>query len=72
MKKFIVFLLLSLSSFAFAISEDEVLGLWITEKGKSGNQLIVEIYKTQNNLFNGRIKDMTIPKYIEGEFAGQN
>ncbi len=72
MKKITLFLLFCISSFLFATSsEDEILGLWITEKGKSGNQLIVEIYKSNDNKFNGRIKDMTIPKYEDGKFIGK-
>lgn len=71
MKKTILFLSLLLSSMLLASTPDDVLGLWITEKGDNGNQLIVEIYKTPDNLYNGRIKDMTIPIYTVGEYAGQ-
>ncbi len=70
MKKIILFLLICISSFIFAMEED-VLGHWITEKGKSGNQLIVEIYKGEDGKINGLIKDMTIPTYEDGEYAGQ-
>lgn len=72
MKKIILLLVLCVSSFSLAITEDDILGLWITPKSKKGNQLIIEIYKTKNNLFNGRIKDMTIPKYTEGKLIGQD
>ena len=69
MKKLIFILVLLLSAISFA-SEDSIVGLWITEKGASGNQLIVEIYKNKDK-YNGRIKNMTIPTYPDGEFKGQ-
>lgn len=72
MKKMILFLALYISSLVLAVSEDDILGLWITEKSKKGNQLIIEIYKTEDNKFNGFIKDMTIPKHQDGEFVGQD
>lgn len=71
MKKFILCLFLCFSNLIFAVEEDNILGLWITEKGKSGNQIIVEIYKDENKKFNGRIKELTIPTYTEGELIGQ-
>ena len=55
MKKLIFILVLLLSAVSFA-SEDSIVGLWITEKGDSGNQLIVEIYKNKDK-YNGRIKN---------------
>lgn len=65
---FIIFLsLLNISLFA---SENDVLGQWITEKGASGNQIIVKLYKTSENKFNGKIVGLTIPKYLEGEYKG--
>lgn len=69
MKKTILIMLFIFSSFVFA--KDEVLGLWITEKGDSGNQIIVEVYKTMDNKYNGKIKALTMPVYIDGEFVGQ-
>lgn len=69
MKKIILFLLLLLGFNLFA--NDDVLGLWITEKGNSGNQIIVELYKTEDGKYNGKIVDLTLPIYTEGEYIGQ-
>lgn len=54
MKKIIIALTILLSTCLFANSED-VLGKWITEKAENGNQIIVEIYKTQEGKYNGKI-----------------
>ena len=71
MKKLIImFTFLMTSIFAFA-NGDAVLGKWITEKAKNGNQIIVEIYKTADNKYNGRVVELTMPVYTEGEFVGQ-
>lgn len=71
MKKFILGIFFIISNFIFA-TKDDVLGYWITEKGDSGNQVIVEIYKTKEDKFNGIIRDLTIPKYLDGEYAGKD
>lgn len=71
MKKIILGAFFIISSFVFA-AKDDVLGYWITEKGDSGNQVIVEIYKTKDDKFNGIIRDLTIPKYTDGEYSGQD
>ena len=70
MKKIIIALTILLSTCLFANSED-VLGKWITEKAENGNQIIVEIYKTQEGKYNGKIVELTMPIYTEGEYAGQ-
>ena len=69
MKKIVAIFMLS-SIFAFA-GVDQVMGKWITEKADNGNQIVVEIYKTADNKYNGRIVELTIPVYTEGEFAGK-
>lgn len=69
MKKIIFILSLLFTAISFT-NEDSILGVWITEKAASGNQIIVEIYKNKNK-YNGRIKNLTMPVYEEGEFKGQ-
>ncbi len=69
MKK-IIFLFMIMSNIIFA-GERDVLGKWITEKADNGNQIIVEIYQEESGKYNGRIMELTIPKYTEGEFAGK-
>lgn len=59
-----------LGSLAYAKVED-VLGTWITEKAKNGNQIIVEIYQAKNGKYNGRIVELTMPVYTEGENQGK-
>ncbi len=69
MKKILVGMLL-LGSIAYAKVED-VLGTWITEKADTGNQIIVEIYQAKNGKYNGRVLELTMPIYTEGEYAGK-
>ncbi|MEG0299796.1 DUF2147 domain-containing protein [Cetobacterium sp.] len=70
MKKLIFILSLLLSTLSFS-AENEILGKWITEKAKNGNQIIVEFYK-ENNLYFGKIKQLTIPTYEKGhQFEGK-
>lgn len=69
MKKLILFFFI-ISVFCFA-DDKAILGNWITEKAENGNQIIVEIYKTANGKYNGKIKELTIPTYTDGKFAGQ-
>ena len=45
--------------------------MWITEKAKNGNQMIIEIYQKEDGKFYGKIADMTKPLYEEGELKGQ-
>lgn len=59
-----------ISTLAFAKAED-VVGKWITEKADNGNQIIVEIYQGTDGKYNGKIEELTIPVYTEGEFAGK-
>ncbi len=69
MKK-ISLLFMLISAFVFAKPE-EVVGKWITEKSENGNQIIVEIYETSDKKYNGRILELTIPVYTEGEYKGK-
>lgn len=70
MKKFIVLLSLLIGTFSFS-SENPIIGKWITEKAKNGNQIIVEFYQKNDKYF-GEISKLTIPLYEEGhEFEGQ-
>lgn len=69
MKK-ISLLFMLISSFVFAKPE-EVIGKWITEKSETGNQIIVEIYETSDNKYNGRVVELTMPVYTEGEHKGK-
>lgn len=71
MKKLITILLFSISNIIFA-AEHDILGYWITEKSDSGNQVIVEIYKTNDNKYNGIIRNLTIPVYTSGENKGKD
>lgn len=71
MKKILITTLFLLNSIFIFANPDKVLGKWITEKAKNGNQIIVEIYKTKDNKFNGKIVELTMPIYTEGEFKGQ-
>lgn len=70
MKKIILFLITFITTITFANSKDDILGFYITEKSKSGNQIIVEIYK-DNGKYNGVIRELTVPKYTSGENAGK-
>ena len=70
MKKIIFILMLLLSTVIFANAED-VLGKWITEKAGNGNQIVVEIYRTDEGKYNGKIVELTMPTYTEGEYIGQ-
>lgn len=70
MKKVILFLFVLMGISIFA-GEDEALGTWITEKAKNGNQIIVEIYRAENGKYNGKIVELTMPVYTEGEYVGQ-
>lgn len=58
------------SSVAFGKAED-VVGKWITEKADNGNQIIVEIYQTADKKYNGKIVELTMPLYTEGELKGK-
>ncbi len=69
MKK-IILLFTIISSIAFGKAE-EVVGKWITEKAENGNQIIVEIYEAADKKYNGKIIELTMPVYTEGEFAGK-
>ncbi|WP_300359334.1 DUF2147 domain-containing protein [Fusobacterium sp.] len=69
MKKIALIFLLA-SSFAFA-GPEKVVGKWITEKADNGNQVIVEIYETSDKKYNGKIVELTMPVYTEGEFVGK-
>lgn len=69
MKK-IILLFTIISSLAFGKAE-EVIGKWITEKAENGNQIIVEIYETADKKYNGKIIELTMPVYTDGEFAGK-
>ena len=70
MKKITFILMLLLSTVIFANAED-VLGKWITEKAENGNQIVVEIYRTDEGKYNGKIVKLTMPTYTEGEYIGQ-
>ena len=67
-KTALIFMLSSVLTFA---GTDKVVGKWITEKADNGNQIIVEIYQTSDNKFNGKIVELTMPVYTEGEFKGK-
>ncbi len=69
MKKIALIFLLT-SSFTFA-GPEKVVGKWITEKADNGNQVIVEIYETSDKKYNGKIVELTMPVYTEGEFVGK-
>ncbi|WP_297597092.1 DUF2147 domain-containing protein [uncultured Cetobacterium sp.] len=70
MNKLIFFLSFFISTLSFS-TENDILGKWITEKAKNGNQIIVEFYK-ENNLYFGKIKQLTIPIYEKGhKFEGK-
>lgn len=69
MKK-VILLFTIISSMAFGKAE-EVIGKWITEKAENGNQIIVEIYETADKKYNGKIIELTMPVYTEGEFVGK-
>ncbi|MDB1144908.1 MAG: DUF2147 domain-containing protein [Alcaligenaceae bacterium] len=66
MKKLFTVFLLLFTGFAYA-GADDVLGTWITEKGDTGNQIIVEIYKKPNGMYHGVIRKFTEPVYIYHE-----
>lgn len=70
MKKIVLlfFILMNISIFADA---KDVLGTWITEKAENGNQIIVDIYETPEGKYNGKIIELTMPVYTEGEYEGQ-
>lgn len=70
MKKLILIMMFLISVLVMAEPSD-ALGLWLTESGKNGNQLIVDIYKGKDDLYYGKIVGMTKPKYTEGEYIGQ-
>lgn len=70
MKKIFLTMLLILGVNVFANGND-ILGLWITEKASNGNQIIVEIYRTKDGKYNGKISKLTVPVYTEGEYKGQ-
>ncbi len=67
-KLFLLFILTA--NIAFAKAED-VLGKWITEKADNGNQIIVEIYQKADGKYSGKITELTMPVYTEGEFKGK-
>ena len=69
MKKIVLIFMLS-STLAFA-GVEKVVGKWITEKSENGNQIIVEIYQTQDKKYNGKIIELTKPVYTEGEYKGK-
>lgn len=64
MKKIVMLITMFLSIIAYS-SGDDILGLWITEKSDSGNQIIVEMYKVDEKYY-GKIKDLTIRKDEKG------
>lgn len=69
MYKFILTFFFLISTLSFS-KESDILGKWITEKAKNGNQVIVTFYK-KNNLFFGKIDRLTIPTYSEGKYKGK-
>lgn len=71
MKKSIMILLVFIFSNVIFSSEQDILGYWITEKSESGNQIVLEIYKTDNNKYNGVIKKLTNPIHTTGEYKGK-
>lgn len=68
MKKILCFLFFSTLTFA---AREDVLGRWISTQYKDGNQIIIEIYEKENGKFYGKMIDQTVPKYLSGEYAGQ-
>lgn len=70
MKKIILLCSILMNVSIFAEARD-VLGTWITEKAENGNQIIVDIYETPEGKYNGKITELTIPIYTEGEYEGQ-
>ncbi|MGL6113685.1 DUF2147 domain-containing protein [Cetobacterium sp. SF1] len=73
MKKiFLIFSLFFLINIlSFALTPEWLQGQWITEKASNGNQIIVEFYE-KNNLYFGKILKLTIPKYTDGPYIGQD
>lgn len=69
MKK--VLLMFMLSSTLILAGAEKVIGKWITEKAENGNQIIVEIYETQDKKYSGKIVELTMPVYTDGEFVGK-
>ena len=69
MKKIALIFMLS-STFIFA-GPEKVVGKWITEKSDNGNQIIVEIYETSDKKYNGKVIELTMPVYTEGEYKGK-
>lgn len=70
MKKVLLYFLV-LSSYVFAAKED-ILGKWISPKYKDGNQIIIEVYEKEDGKFYAKMINQTVPKYLDGEFAGQD
>lgn len=70
MKQFFLLFIFIFNAFTFS-KEQDISGKWITEKSKSGNQIIVQFYKIDNKYF-GKIEELTIPRYDNlHKLAGQ-
>ncbi len=69
MKKYILFILLSISSLIFA--NNDITGYWYNSKNKAGHTAIIKIEKTNDNKYFGRIIKLKNPIYLEGENKGK-